>query len=74
MITQNIIGYTLSAQSGKTIHAPDPLRQMTLPEAFSVATTEETNLAVQKAHQAWRNYRNTSGQDRAKFLDAIATG
>jgi len=74
VITQNIIGYTLSAQSGKTIHATDPLRQMTLPEAFSVATTEETNLAVQKAHQAWRNYRNTSGQDRAKFLDAIATG
>lgn len=74
MITQNIIGYSLSAQSGRAIHAIDPSRQMTLPEAFSVATTEETDLAVQKAHQAWRIYRNISGQDRAKFLEAIATG
>lgn len=74
MITQNIIGYTLSAQSGKTVHATDPSRQMTLPEAFSVATNEETFHAVEKAHQAWRIYRNSSGQDRAKFLEAIASG
>lgn len=74
MITQNIIGFELSALSGKYIYAADPALMTTLPEAFAVATKDETNLAVEMAFQAWRTYRNVPGEHRAEFLNEIATG
>ena len=44
MITQNIIGFDLSAKSNKTIYAFDPANMKQLPEAFVVATAEEVDL------------------------------
>jgi 2,5-dioxopentanoate dehydrogenase len=74
MITENIIGFQLSAQSGKYIYAADPAALTQLPGAFSVATKEETDLAVEKAFQAWRKYRNSDGKQRAEFINRIAEG
>ncbi len=74
MITENIIGFQLSSRSGKFIYAADPAGMTTLAEAFSVATAEETDLAVDKAFKAWRIYRNTTGAQRAAFLHEIANG
>jgi len=74
MITQNIIGFQLSAASGKHIHAANPDTLNTLPETFSVATAEETDLAVVKAYEAFNIYRKISGENKAAFLREIAKG
>ena len=74
MITQNIIGFQLSAMSGKQIFATDAESLTKLPEAFSTATLEEVNMAVEKAHNAWRVYRNIPGEKKAVFLRLIAKG
>lgn len=74
MITENIIGFQLSSLSRRYIYAADPATMTTLPEAFAVATAEETDMAVEKAFKAWRIYRNTSGAQRAAFLQEIANG
>jgi NADP-dependent aldehyde dehydrogenase len=74
MITQNILGYQLSGTSGKFIYGADPGTMTTLPEAFETATVEETNLAVEKAFEAWRIYRKVPGTQKAAFLNEIANG
>ena len=74
MITQNIIGFNLSAKSNKTIYAFDPANMKHLPEAFAVATEEELDLALQKAIFAWRIMRHQNPDHRATFLEAIADG
>lgn len=74
MITQNILGFSLSALSDRQMYAVDAATLKELPEAFSPATEEETNQAVIKAHHAWRIFRNTAGTQRADFLEQIANG
>lgn len=74
MITQNIIGFQLSATSGKHIYAADPATLTTLPEAFATATATETDMAVRKAYEAFNLYRKVSGTNRAEFLQEIAKG
>ncbi len=74
MITQNIIGFQLSAASGKYIYASDPGTLITMPEAFATATVAETDMAVRKAYEAFSIYRKISGVRRAEFLQEIATG
>jgi len=74
MITQNIIGFQLSALSEKHIYAVEAKTSTSLPEAFSVATLAEVNLALEKANEVRRVFRNLSGSKRATFLREIATG
>src|SRR5687768_4570245 len=74
MITQNIIGFTLSAKSNKSIFAFDPANNKQLPETFSVATADEVDSALQKATSAWREMRHQDPELRATFLEAIADG
>ncbi len=74
MITQNIIGFQLSALSDKAIYASNPDTLTTLPEGFSPATESETNLAVEKAYMACRIFRNIEGDRKADFLNHIASG
>lgn len=72
MITQNIIGYSLSSLSDKRVSAFDPEKKIDLPESFSPATVEEVDQALQKAFNAWRIFREMSTTRRAAFLVAIA--
>jgi len=74
MITENIIGYQLSALSGKYIYATSAESLQPLPEKFSSATLDEVNQALEKAHEAWRTYRNIPRDCRAAFLKQIAKG
>ncbi len=74
MITENIIGFELSAKSSRQIFAFDPARMVQLPEAFSPASYEEVDLALQKATSAWRIFRSMDTSRRASFLLAIADG
>ncbi len=74
MITDNIIGFELSAQSGKLIYAFDPYQMKYLPEGFSVASSEEVDMTMKKADEAWRIYRKIDSAQKALFLSAIADG
>lgn len=74
MITQNIVGFTLSAKSNKSIFAFDPTQKKQLSESFSVATADEVDMALQKATSAWRIMRHQDPDHRAIFLEAIADG
>jgi NADP-dependent aldehyde dehydrogenase len=74
MITKNIIGFELSAQSTLQIFAFDPSLQSNLPEPFSPATNDEVDLALKKANAAWRIYRNINAKHKALFLSTIADG
>ncbi|MGB4849734.1 MAG: aldehyde dehydrogenase family protein, partial [Saprospiraceae bacterium] len=74
MITQNIIGFELSALSAKKIYAIDPAHQSPLPGAFSPATKDEVDMALEKAQSAWRIFRNIDSRKKALFLTTIAEG
>ena len=74
MITQNIIGFHLSEHSNNHIYAVEAKTSSKLPEAFSIATVSEVNLALEKANTIRRAYRNLSGSRRGAFLREIALG
>ena len=72
MITENFIGFERSAKGDKTFSAVNPVTRKALPGEFVAATTDEVNLAVNKAHEAWKVFRNTTGSQKAAFLRTIA--
>lgn len=72
MITgKNIIGFTTAAAGPEELRAYDPVSNAHLPETFTVATTTEVNLAVEKAADAFKKYRLTTPEQRAVFLETI---
>lgn len=74
MITgKNIIGFATSGEGKDVLRAYDPVSNTALPETFAVATTVEVNQAVDKATAAFQEYRLSSPEDRAVFLETIAT-
>lgn len=71
MITGNIIGYeTLESQNH--LSGVNPVTQSDLEGSFSIATQVEIDLALNKAVQAFPEYRKWPGTKRADFLDLIA--
>ncbi len=74
MITHNIIGFELSAEASGKIYAIDPAHQRNLPGDFSPATKDEVDRALEKAHAAWRIFRNVESKKKALFLATIAEG
>ncbi|HVI48691.1 MAG TPA: aldehyde dehydrogenase (NADP(+)) [Chitinophaga sp.] len=69
---KNIIGFEEVAAGTEVLRAYNPVSNDWLPEAFTVATTDEINRAVDKATTAFRTYRNTTPEARAVFLETIA--
>lgn len=69
---KNIIGFGTSAQGNQILNAHSANGNTALNGDFVGATTEELNQAVAKAQSAFQVYKNTSGADKAAFLDAIA--
>ncbi len=69
---KNLIGYEYSAKGSETIFATNPETLKRLPGDFALATDEELELTMQKAHEAWKVYRGTNGVERGAFLRAIA--
>lgn len=65
---KNLIGNTLSGTGKKTFagHGGHSGTQ------FHEATLGETDLAIDLAYEAFQSYRNTTGIQRAAFLDKIA--
>lgn len=69
---RNCAGYSWTATGDTELSAYDPVRREILPERFVVATEAEMEIALMKATAAFAIYRQTSGGDKAVFLEAIA--
>jgi NADP-dependent aldehyde dehydrogenase len=68
----NFIGFEKGAAGEKKLQAFSTVFQSHLPGEFVAATEEETGQAVAKAAAAFDLYRQTSNEERALFLEAIA--
>ena len=69
---KNIIGSKLVATGTSTFYGEEPVTGRKLEPAFTEATVQEVDQAVQKAGEAFQVYRKKSGKERAAFLEAIA--
>ena len=69
---KNQIGFTTMAASAKSYHTINPKTNTENPTSFQEATSDEINIACTKAATAFTTYRETSGEQRAAFLRAIA--
>lgn len=72
MTGKNIIGASLSGEGSEIFYAENPATGQSLEPGFHEATEQEINKAIEKAVEAFQRYRNTSGKDKATFLEAIA--
>ena len=73
ILGKNILGNSSSSEGTVGIQALNPATGETLGPLFYKATLSELETAVQKAISAFDTYKNTSGQQKATFLEAIAT-
>src|ERR1700685_2846211 len=69
---KNFIGDQLSAGSGETFHAPNPSDSSTLQPEFHVANEADVRTAMELAGAAFPTFRETTGEQRAIFLERIA--
>jgi len=72
MTGKNYIGYAKSASGNKTFTTVNPVLNEANPTIFYEATSDEIDLAVEKATKAFTVFRNMLGAQRAAFLRAIA--
>lgn len=74
MITgKNYIGWELKASGNITYTTLNPKTNLENETIFLEATKEEVNRAVELAASAFEEYRNRSDNERAGFLEAIAS-
>ena len=69
---QNYIGNTLSAKGDRTYKTFNPQLNIENQHVFTEATSEEIHEAARLAATAFKIYRNTSGKEKALFLNTIA--
>jgi len=69
---QNFIGDQLSPGAGKTFRAISPLDSKPLPTEFRMSGEKEVNAAMELAGAAFETYRETTGEQRAAFLERMA--
>lgn len=69
---ENIIGAESLRGNQETVTVMDPKSQQQLPGEFHVASSDEIELAMQKAQRAFAEFSRLSGARRAEFLRAIA--
>lgn len=69
---KNFIGNSTSAINDEYLQAVNPQTNEKLTGNFHIANQDEINRAAEKALKAFAVYRNTNGQQKAEFLEAIA--
>ncbi|MCK0713968.1 aldehyde dehydrogenase (NADP(+)) [Chromohalobacter sarecensis] len=69
---KQIIGHDIAAGPGASFQAVDPASGETLPPEFTSADSKQVERACQLAWDAFDAYRETSLEERAKFLETIA--
>jgi len=70
---RSLIGFREGNGSGEPLYASDPTTGQRLQPGFIAATTEEVDLAVRLASEAFAAYSRTTGRVRGAFLRTIAT-
>ena len=68
---KNVIGISVSNESGKIIKSVNPATQEILEGDFYVSSQNEIERAVSLANDAYKDYRKISGKERGKFLREI---
>ncbi|MGD0251636.1 MAG: aldehyde dehydrogenase (NADP(+)) [Verrucomicrobiota bacterium] len=68
----NFIGDQLSPGAGKTFRAISPLDSKPLTPEFHLSGEKDVNAAMELAGAAFETYRETTGEQRAVFLECIA--
>src|SRR5689334_2305115 len=69
---KNFVGGIWSAKGARTFGAIDPVTGEKFAPFFHEATDEEASAAVLAAEKAFEPFSQTSPEQRADFLDAIA--
>jgi 2,5-dioxopentanoate dehydrogenase len=69
---KNFIGDQLSSGAGETFHAANPADSSTLPPAFHAGGENDVKAAMELAETAFEIFRETTGEQRAVFLERIA--
>jgi len=72
MIGKSIIGFSRAASNGRTFNAVDPSTGHNLEPAFHFASSEEVNLAVRLAAEAFETYGRATGRQKGILLSKIA--
>lgn len=70
---KQIIGYHFSDQGNETFFSFNPATALNNGYSFSKATSAEVDIAVEKAAAAFQQYYKKSGEEKAFFLETIAT-
>jgi 2,5-dioxopentanoate dehydrogenase len=68
----NFIGSEFSGKGKEVFNAVNPRLNKKMEPGFHEATLEEVNEAVELAEEAFKEYRNRNGKDKANFLETIA--
>jgi 2,5-dioxopentanoate dehydrogenase len=69
---KQIIGFEMIAEGAEGFHSFNPATGETLRYHIRKATSQEVNMAAEKAAIAFQGYRKKTGKAKAAFLDAIA--
>jgi alpha-ketoglutaric semialdehyde dehydrogenase len=69
---KSFIGSQLSSGIAEAFTAMSPLDRAVLPGSFYSAGPEDVDKALELAESAFKTYRETSGEQRAAFLERIA--
>jgi len=69
---QNFVGDQLSHGAGKTFRATSPLDSKPFPPTFHFAGKKDVDAAMELAEAAFKSCRETTGEQRAAFLERIA--
>jgi alpha-ketoglutaric semialdehyde dehydrogenase len=72
MNTRNIIGFSESTGTEKTLQGVNPIDNTMLEEEFFIASDEDVNNALNKADEAFKVFKKSTAADRALFLENIA--
>lgn len=73
MITgKNYIGNTISGEGTKTFRTFNPIQNEENDQVYTEASDKEIDKALELASEAFKTFRNTSGRQKAAFLNAIA--
>jgi len=69
---KNFVADRLVPGAGRAVPVISPVDRSTLEPAFHQASEDDVNAALAAADAAFTTYRETSGADRAEFLERIA--
>lgn len=69
-----VIGHQIKSGQAGMVKAIDPARNVEIEPAFGLASQIDVDRACALAQLAFDRYRNTSAEQRALFLEAIADG